>query len=247
MKANHFFRHLAPSPLCPFCHNFPETNEHILFTCEWTLKVSFAHPISYRVPVNQISTADQWIELFFLLIPSWLQIGFIVNSIYTCDFFTLAYLEAPVSLYFHTFSTRFYHGSIEGFPSGIRVLDYSQAVQAHSKSNFHLDSSLASPRFWNFQNQYWCLLGCLYFKYRHCSYSLRLLGHFDRWFFGHLVRKLQLRPLKLSQSWQASILQPLDCCPPLLWKLILFSLSQHYPTPLQQLTGHGWFPSVISN
>lgn len=99
MKANIFFRHLSPSPLC---HNFPETNEHILFTCEWTLKVWFAHPISYRVPVNQISTADQWIELFFL-IPSWLRIGFIVNSIYTCDLFTLAHLEAPVSLYFHTF------------------------------------------------------------------------------------------------------------------------------------------------
>lgn len=34
-KDNIFFRHLAPSPLCPFCHNFPETTEHLLFTYEW--------------------------------------------------------------------------------------------------------------------------------------------------------------------------------------------------------------------
>ncbi|PRQ19970.1 putative ribonuclease H-like domain, reverse transcriptase zinc-binding domain-containing protein [Rosa chinensis] len=61
-KANLFHRHIARSPLCPICNLFPETIEHVLFTCPWSAASWFAHMFSYKIPFNQLPTFDSWLS-----------------------------------------------------------------------------------------------------------------------------------------------------------------------------------------
>ncbi|KAM5569208.1 hypothetical protein ABKV19_016627 [Rosa sericea] len=60
-KANLHYRHLSGSDLCPLCEAFPETIEHILFTCDWARRAWFAHPLGYQVSCALITTVDRWI------------------------------------------------------------------------------------------------------------------------------------------------------------------------------------------
>ncbi|PRQ55603.1 putative reverse transcriptase zinc-binding domain-containing protein [Rosa chinensis] len=59
-KANLFRRKLSKDPLCPLCHLFPETIEHLLLSCPWTLKTWFLHPLGYRPPLHQLTTLAKW-------------------------------------------------------------------------------------------------------------------------------------------------------------------------------------------
>ncbi|XP_040372300.1 uncharacterized protein LOC112166037 [Rosa chinensis] len=66
-KQNLFRRHLGRSPLCPFCSEFPESVEHLLLSCPWVVQTWFLHPLGYRIPLQSLTSFDQWLST--LLIP----------------------------------------------------------------------------------------------------------------------------------------------------------------------------------
>ncbi|PRQ31932.1 putative ribonuclease H-like domain, reverse transcriptase zinc-binding domain-containing protein [Rosa chinensis] len=66
-KQNLFRRHLGRSPLCPFCSEFPESVEHLLLSCPWVVQTWFLHPLGYRIPLQSLTSFDQWLSA--LLIP----------------------------------------------------------------------------------------------------------------------------------------------------------------------------------
>lgn len=47
--ANLFVKKVANSPLCPICHEFPESIEHVFFLCPWVRGVWFGIPLNYKV------------------------------------------------------------------------------------------------------------------------------------------------------------------------------------------------------
>lgn len=51
-------RKVAPTPLCPLCWEFPESVEHVLFLCPWTIGVWFASSLNYDI--LSITTFDEW-------------------------------------------------------------------------------------------------------------------------------------------------------------------------------------------
>ena len=67
-RANLFHRKLTLDPLCPFCHIYPETIEHVLLACPWSQKCWFIHPLHYRPPLQQLTTLGNWLS--FQMIPS---------------------------------------------------------------------------------------------------------------------------------------------------------------------------------
>lgn len=66
-KEKLYRRHISQSDKCPFCFMYAETSEHALLSCAWTRAVWFAHPISYKVPIQAITSFDVWLELMFSL------------------------------------------------------------------------------------------------------------------------------------------------------------------------------------
>lgn len=58
---NLFRRKLIRSPLCPICHNFEESIEHILLLCPWVTAVWFGSPLGYRISNSSITTLDNWL------------------------------------------------------------------------------------------------------------------------------------------------------------------------------------------
>ncbi|CAL2270238.1 unnamed protein product [Prunus armeniaca] len=53
---------LSPSPLCPLCHDFPESVEHVLFLCPWARKVWYASSLSFKPDDQAFSFLEkQWI------------------------------------------------------------------------------------------------------------------------------------------------------------------------------------------
>lgn len=61
-KDNLFRRHIATSGDCQICLHPAESTEHALLTCPWVVKAWFAHPLSYRVPLQEITTFDSWLH-----------------------------------------------------------------------------------------------------------------------------------------------------------------------------------------
>ena len=94
-KGNLHFRHISRSSLCPICNAFPETIEHVLFTCPWVVCVWFAHPFGIHVQCSQITTLDAWIQQLINLRSSVADMKFV----FTHFFLAMEYLEA--SMWFH--------------------------------------------------------------------------------------------------------------------------------------------------
>ncbi|KAM1120691.1 hypothetical protein ACFX19_002501 [Malus domestica] len=55
-----FNRRVGQNPLCPLCKESPESTEHALFLCPWTIGVWFASSLNYRVDRSSITTFDEW-------------------------------------------------------------------------------------------------------------------------------------------------------------------------------------------
>ncbi|KAM2248449.1 hypothetical protein ACFX1S_003458 [Malus domestica] len=55
-----FNRRVVQNPLCPLCKEFPESTEHVLFLCPWTIGVWFASSLNYRLDRASITTFDEW-------------------------------------------------------------------------------------------------------------------------------------------------------------------------------------------
>ncbi|XP_062024556.1 uncharacterized protein LOC133740634 [Rosa rugosa] len=62
-KAALFKRHITQSPICPICNLYPESVEHVLFTCPWVVAAWFAHPVGYKVPMQAITSVDDWFDI----------------------------------------------------------------------------------------------------------------------------------------------------------------------------------------
>ncbi|KAL6145207.1 hypothetical protein ACLB2K_055895 [Fragaria x ananassa] len=80
-KGNLHFRHISQSSLCPICNAFPETIEHVLFTCPWVVCVWFAHPFGIHVQCSQITTLDAWIQQLINLRSSVADMRFVFTHI----------------------------------------------------------------------------------------------------------------------------------------------------------------------
>ncbi|XP_062014434.1 uncharacterized protein LOC133730954 [Rosa rugosa] len=54
-------RHIATSAECHMCSHHDESIEHALLTCPWIVSAWFAHPFSYKVPLQTITSFDRWL------------------------------------------------------------------------------------------------------------------------------------------------------------------------------------------
>lgn len=54
-------KEVSPSPLCPLCHDFPESVEHVLFLCPWARKFWYASSLSFRPNDQAFSLLDRWV------------------------------------------------------------------------------------------------------------------------------------------------------------------------------------------
>ncbi|KAL6214020.1 hypothetical protein ACLB2K_013458 [Fragaria x ananassa] len=59
-------RHLAANLMCPLCDAKPETIEHCLLLCPLVRQVWCAHPFSYSIDSQSISSLDRWIDGVFI-------------------------------------------------------------------------------------------------------------------------------------------------------------------------------------
>lgn len=60
-KENLFRRHIATSQECHIFLHHSETTEHALLACPWAVCAWFAHPLSYRIPLQEITSFDNWL------------------------------------------------------------------------------------------------------------------------------------------------------------------------------------------
>lgn len=91
-KATLFRRHIASSAECQICLHHSETTEHALLECPWAVSAWFAHPLSYRVPLQEITSFDSWLHFVSQLkapMDFIIQISFLLWRIWKhrCDCF----------------------------------------------------------------------------------------------------------------------------------------------------------------
>lgn len=59
-KENLHRRKCNPSPMCPICSREPESIEHLLFKCDWTIAAWFGSCLTYKVDTLAISSVMKW-------------------------------------------------------------------------------------------------------------------------------------------------------------------------------------------
>lgn len=92
-KANLFRRQSTPSAECQIYLHSSETTEHALLACPWAISAWFAHPLSYKVPLQEITSFDDWFHSVSLIKT---PIHFTTQN----HILALENLEAPLWLFF---------------------------------------------------------------------------------------------------------------------------------------------------
>ncbi|XP_061995649.1 disease resistance-like protein DSC1 isoform X1 [Rosa rugosa] len=58
---NLFRKNLVRNPMCPICHDYEESIEHVLLLCPWVETVWFGSPLGYKINKCRITTIHKWI------------------------------------------------------------------------------------------------------------------------------------------------------------------------------------------